>query len=374
MKIGFVSILLLFTAAHFSLAQDRQIVSALPGPGKEVDAASMQKIYDEVKTPYKYGVVIKGEPGEFVDCPNVFRYQNKWYMVYIKIKDKVGYQTYLATSDDLLQWKTLGLILPFADSGWDKWQAAGGIALRDTTWGGTNELQTYDGKYWLSYIGGALKGYETDPLSIGIASTLHPDQAQPWTRFSQNPVLSGKQSDAREFEKTTLFKSCVIRDKDESLGYPFVMFYNARAHPGFERIGMAVSKNMTDWQRYGDTPVITNGETPKGGRGISGDPQVVKIGDLWVMFYFGAFWHPGAFDTFACSYDLVHWTKWTGENLIKSSEPYDKGFAHKPFLLSYQGVVYHYYCAVGDQGRVIALATSKPMNGSAPENPSATKN
>ena len=47
---------------------------------------------------------------------------------------------------------------------------------------------------------------------------------------------------------------------------------------------------------------------------ISGDPQVVRIGDEWVMFYFGAFWKPGAFDTFAVSKDLITWTKWTGED------------------------------------------------------------
>lgn len=80
------------------------------------------------------------------------------------------------------------------------------------------------------------------------------------------------------------------------------------------------------------------------------------------MFYFGAFWESGAFDTFACSYDLVHWTKWQGEKLIKSSESYDKQYAHKPFILSHEGIVYHFYCAVGHQGRVIALATSKPLN------------
>ena len=79
------------------------------------------------------------------------------------------------------------------------------------------------------------------------------------------------------------------------------------------------------------------------------------------MFYFGAFWEPGAFDTFAVSKDLVHWAKWTGPKLIEPSEPWDKTFAHKPWLLKHQDVVYHFYCAVGDQGRVIALATSKPM-------------
>ena len=49
---------------------------------------------------------------------------------------------------------------------------------------------------------------------------------------------------------------------------------------------MAVSNDMVHWTRYGDEPVIDNG------KGISGDPQVVRMGDLWVMFYFGAGWKP----------------------------------------------------------------------------------
>jgi len=79
------------------------------------------------------------------------------------------------------------------------------------------------------------------------------------------------------------------------------------------------------------------------------------------MFYFGAFWKPKAFDTFACSYDLVNWTKWDGPDLIEPSEPWDKKYAHKPWMIKHRDIVYHFYCAVGDQGRVIALATSKPL-------------
>ncbi len=67
----------------------------------------------------------------------------------------------------------------------------------------------------------------------------------------------------------------------------------------------------------------------------------------------------GGFDTFACSYDLKSWTKWDGEPLVKPSEPYDAKHAHKPWVLKHGGVVYHYYCAVGDKGRGIALATSE---------------
>jgi len=79
------------------------------------------------------------------------------------------------------------------------------------------------------------------------------------------------------------------------------------------------------------------------------------------MFYFGHIWPPKTSDTFACSYDLVNWTNWDGELLVKPSEPWDKTFAHKPWVLKHEGVVYHYYCAVGDEGRVIALATSRSM-------------
>ena len=89
--------------------------------------------------------------------------------------------------------------------------------------------------------------------------------------------------------------------------------------------------------------------------------QRTVIGDLWVMFYFGLGWGPGAFDSFSCSRDLVHWTQWDGDVLIQSSLPWDKTFAHKPWVLKHDGVVYHFYCAVGNQGRTIALATSKEL-------------
>jgi hypothetical protein len=58
---------------------------------------------------------------------------------------------------------------------------------------------------------------------------------------------------------------------------------------------MAVSQDMVHWSRFGEGPVIDNGT------GISGDPQVVRMGDLWVMFYFGHVWKAKAFDTFAVS-------------------------------------------------------------------------
>jgi predicted GH43/DUF377 family glycosyl hydrolase len=279
-------------------------------------------------------------------------------------KNRLGYETHLAESPDLLNWKPLGKILSFSDRDtWDKWQIDGGLALIDHDWNGTQELRAFDDKYWMTYIGGAKQGYEPDPLAMGVAFTADPTKAKEWSRFEGNPVLTHSQPDAREFERKTLYKSTVIWDKHQSLGFPFVMFYNAKVKNGYERIGMAVSKDMTTWQRYGDGPVVANGEAKK--NGMSGDPQIVRIGDVWVMFYFGAGWGPKAFDTFACSYDLVRWTKWDGAKLVEPSQPWDKTYAHKPWVIKHDGVVYHFYCAVGDQGRVIALATSKDLRAKA---------
>jgi len=313
----------------------------------------MNKIYHEVKTPFKYGIVLKGEKDQLVDSPSIFKYDGKWYMIFIGM-NSIGYETYLAESEDLLNWEKLGKILTFREDTWDALQVAGYISLQDHKWGGTNQLQTYVDKYWLSYLGGALPGYETDPLAIGIAWTFNPNLAHEWTRLD-GPVISRDQPDVREFEKITQYKSNVIYDRDKATGYSFVMYYNGKDSSAHESIGMAVSDDMTTWSRYGEQPVIDNGS------GITGDPQVVRIGDVWVMFYFGAFWKPKAFDTFACSYDLVNWTKWEGNHLIQPSESWDNKYAHKPWVVKHEGIVYHFYCAVGDHGRVIALATSKDL-------------
>lgn len=344
----------LLCLGHLS-AQEATARSVLPAKkgGREVPADVMQGIYETVKTPFKYGIVLKGEKGKKVDCPSVFRHGDQWYMVYITF-DGQGYETEIAVSHDLLEWKPLGKVLSFQKDTWDAIQSAGYIALQDYTWAGSYELEKYDNRYWMSYLGGNLAGYETDPLKIGMAYTINPTLAQHWTRMPE-PVLTRDQPDCRSWEKLTQYKSNIIHDKEKSLGYPFVMFYNAKSNPGYERIGMAVSNDMQLWLRYGEDPVVDNGS------GISGDPQITKIGDVWVMFYFGAFYRPNAFDTFACSYDLVKWTKWTGKDLVEPSETWDKQYAHKPWVVVHKGVVYHFYNAVGNEGRVIALATSKDL-------------
>ena len=332
--------------------------------GDVVPHERMQAIYEEVKTPFKYGVVIEPPAGQNVDCPSVFRHGDKWYMVYVQLEKKPaeGYTTQLAESADLLHWKPLGTILERGAAGtWDHANAGGGVALLDTQWGGSNTLQQHDGRYWLSYIGGKLFGYEALPLFIGLASTEDPSKPAAW-RKQPAPAMKTDDADVRpQLENATLFKSFIFRDEAKTLGAPFVMFYNAKGSS--EQIFTALSDDLKSWKRFGASPAVENLPPPGVKRGvISGDPQVVRMGDVWVMFYFGAFWKLGAFNTFAASRDLVHWTKWNGADLVKASDPYDTPFAHKSWVLKHAGVVYHFYCAVGGKDhRAIALATSRDL-------------
>ncbi len=320
-----------------------------------VPQSEMNRIFEEVKTPYKYGVVFKHpDTTKLMDSPTIFRKGNRWLMTYI-VFDGKGYETWLAESKDLLHWTSKGRILSFTKDTWDANQKAGYMALVDTKWGGSYAALRYEGKYWMSYLGGATEGYEAGTLGVGMATSSSVDQPLEWSRF-EKPVMLPGDADARWFEKKTIYKSSVIFDKKFTSGFPFLMYYNAKGDTAdYESIGMAVSGDMKTWRRLGTDPVITRN------KGICGDAQIVRIGKLYVMFYFGAFWKPGAFERFACSYDLIHWTDWQGTDLISPSEDYDQTYAHKPWVIKWKGTVYHFYNAVGTKGRVLALATSAPL-------------
>ncbi len=334
----------------------------------QVSQEKMNAIYNEVKTPHKYGLVmIPKDDGQKMDCPTVFRKGMSWYMTYLIFGGR-GYETWLAKSADLLNWENMGRLMSFSSDTtvWDASQKAGYNALTNTQWGGNYELGKYDGKYWMSYFGGNQTGYEAGLLSVGMAyTTKDPATVHEWQRLPK-PILTSNDADTRWWENKKQYKSTVVWDKQKITGYPFVMYYNANGDSAidnkktrwFERIGMAVSNDMVTWKRFQKEPVVHHPE------GITGDPVIQKIGDVWVMFYFGAFWQDrkGAFNRFACSYDLVNWTDWTGDNLVESTEPFEDLYAHKSFVLKHKGVVYHFYCAVNKKDqRGIAVATSKDL-------------
>ena len=122
--------------AHYALCIEKEV---------------MQRIYDEVRTPYKYGMVVAPTDNYHkIDCPTVFRVGEKWFMTYVVYNGKDGldgrgYKTWLSESDDLLHWQTQGRLLsyPSDTTRWDANQRGGFPALIDWTWGGSYGISKY---------------------------------------------------------------------------------------------------------------------------------------------------------------------------------------------------------------------------------------
>ena len=65
---------------------------------KVVADADMERVFQEVKTPYKNGmVVVPQDNGKKIDCPTVYSVGKDWFMSYI-VFDGKGYETHLAKS------------------------------------------------------------------------------------------------------------------------------------------------------------------------------------------------------------------------------------------------------------------------------------
>ncbi|MFL5741469.1 MAG: glycosylase, partial [Flavisolibacter sp.] len=74
---------------------------------RQVSQQTMQQVYEEIKTPYKFGLVVVAESdSQKIDCPTVFKKGNSWYMTYLRF-DGRGYETWLARSKDLLHWEKM---------------------------------------------------------------------------------------------------------------------------------------------------------------------------------------------------------------------------------------------------------------------------
>ena len=117
------------------------LISVLSAFAAEIPSSVMQRIYNEVRTPYKYGMVVApADNYHKIDCPTVFRVGDKWLMTYVVYNGKDGldgrgYETWLASSDDLLHWNTEGRILSYKEDGWDMNQRGGFPALIERTIG-----------------------------------------------------------------------------------------------------------------------------------------------------------------------------------------------------------------------------------------------
>ena len=317
------------------------------------------------RTPYKYGRLVLEKSAvaasfdeRSVDCPFVFSANGRFHMTYIGY-DGIGYQTGLAESPDLVHWQRAGLILardpanPVA-----RYNMALMSILRDDTLESSAALKKVDGRYlgvWHAY---PRQGYEAGPAVIGLAWS---EDLHHWRRT--DPIL--RPEDGAQWERGGLYKPYLVKSGDT-----YYLYYNAKndvERGWIEQTGLATSKDLKTWTRYGGNPILPNGAPDAWDARFASDPAVVRHGKWWALYYYGLAANGRARDLLAVGEDPYHFNK-VPEILIDVGPPgsLDEDYAHKPSVVSCAGDLYHFYCAVSgkwpNEVRGISVARSRPWD------------
>jgi predicted GH43/DUF377 family glycosyl hydrolase len=275
-------------------------------------------------------------------------------MAFIGFNGK-GYNSFVVESDDLINWKNPRLAMGFGKKGEFDFGGCviGAFLYEDYGVKSPRILKKKDGKYWTLY-GCYPKqgGYELRPGYEGVAAS---NDGITWTRASNEPILSVFQQDKKDWEKDCIYQPWLV----EHQGTYYNIYNAANGHT--EKMGLALSNNLTHWVRYPFNPVIDNCKDGYDSR-LAADGKIFRDGDHWTMFYFGV-GKGGAHIMVAFSRDLVHWTK-DPEPLYKAGghpSGLDKQYAHKISLVynPKDETFYMFYCATGTKGRTIGLLKSK---------------
>ena len=314
-------------------------------------------------TPYKYGkLVLSASPEKdafdcrSVDCPFVFENDGLFYMTYVGW-DGTGYQTGLASSSDLVQWRKLGAILRRdPNNPITRYNVAMNWILRESPLRSPGKLRKVRGRFLGVYHAYPNAGYESGPAVIGLCWS---DDLRRWE--VDPPCLTP--AEGAEWERGGLYKPCLVEH-----GGTYYLFYNAKNDQprGWrEQTGVATSTDLKTWKRYDANPILPNGGPGSADEIFASDPCVVLDGSKWVMFYYGLDTKHKARDLLATGSSPFHFSK-SADILIDVGPPgaVDETYAHKPAVVWHGGALYHYYCAVAgkypNETRGISVARSKP--------------
>jgi predicted GH43/DUF377 family glycosyl hydrolase len=315
------------------------------------------------RTPYKLNRLVLAKSGvegsfdsKFVDCPFVFSANGKFGMTYIGF-DGSGYQTGLAESDDLVNWRRVALILKRDPANpVFRYNFAMMCILRENELTSEARLTKVNGRYLGAWHAYPNEGMEEGAAVIGLCwsdDLLH-WELEPPCLFPQHGA---------EWERGGLYKPYLIKEGDT-----YYLFYNAKtAEKSWrEQTGLATSKDLKTWTRFAGNPLIHNGaKGPSWDDRFASDPCVVRHQGMWAMYYYGLASDGKARELLALGRDPFHFTK-TDEILIDVGPKgsVDDDYAHKPSVISHKGDLYHFYTAVSgpwpNDVRGISVARSRP--------------
>lgn len=244
--------------------------------------------------------------GRWVYHPQIIKKKDKYYMFYTgksgitflgNIKLQLRHDIGLATSKDLKKWERYRDNPIFSPSlsknDWDSDLVAHSYVLEKGD------------QYYMFYDGSPQGGWKE---CIGIATSK---DLINWVRNDKNPVLKGG---SFWWDKIHVSRCCVTWGGN---GY-FYMFY--AGNDGIcERIGVARSKDLINWDKFIKEPVVNLGTKGSWDETYVSDPKVLKVKEHYLMSYTGYKGNRGCIGL-AYSQDLVKWTKFPLNPILEPGE------------------------------------------------------
>lgn len=293
------------------------------------------------------GVVLGlGASGSFdeamVESPYIIYDNNlkKFVMVYTAYDANHVATIGWATSTDLVSWIKQGKLI-----------SPSGLAKNGDAHGMTGPgLYYYKGLYYLYYLGLNGAGYEGEPINMCLATTASLTSPS-WTYHGiKIPIQTNIAWANQAIYHPNLFTYNGV----------WYMFFNARGSidgDSAERFGFATANNIDGEWTVNPTRVSQALELDNTFI-RAGDPAVFEYNGLIYVFYFRVLPDGTAIDSWGWTTPSEFPFGWRyGGDLLATNVDYQHQYAHKPFVVKYQNKLYHYYTAVGSQGRVIALKT-----------------
>lgn len=203
-----------------------------------------------------------------VEDPRLIQIGRQFYLTYTGY-NKRDAQLCLASSEDLIHWKRLGVILPAYQGKWNRgWTKSGAIVSEKIA-----------GRFWMYWLGTAAD--KTDQMGLSSSSDLlH------WTEESDTPVLP---------KRPGKFDSRVVEPGPPPIlsGEAILLIYNGADDQLVYRTGIAVFDRKDprkllyrseeplfapekEWEKTGQVPNVVFVE------------GMAKLGNKWLLYYGGA--------------------------------------------------------------------------------------
>lgn len=267
--------------------------------------------------------------------PLIIEKDNTFYLFYTTsgIKGNLEY----VTSKDMVHWSGPKIALRPTPGTWDE------------PYIGQASIRLVDGIYYMAYTGGP------NGKAAALIGTARSKDLVHWEKDSHNPILRDVKGTWEDHDIDS--PNLVYSDKT------WYVYYEA-INDGIgaekkEYLGVTISKDFINWKQYEKNPVLPNRAlqairpAPKDRK----DAEVLRYGDGWLMYFFN---RKDKEIHIATSDNLLDW-KETETVVLKADQVWEDGRVQTPSVLKLGDMYYMFYN--GSNFKNIGLATSKNLYG-----------